>query len=94
MLRTEVKDDRLKFVTITKATVTNDLSYATIYYTVLGTDEQKEATSKTLAEAKGHLKSSLSKKIKARKTPDLRFKYDESLEYGEKIENILKDINK
>lgn len=94
IIMTEVKDDRLKFVTITKVSLTKDLSIATIYYTVLGNEEQKLATSKNLEEAKGFIKSSLSKKLEIRKIPDLRLKYDESLEYGEKIEKILKEIKK
>lgn len=94
IIMTEVKDDRLKFVTITKASLTKDLSIATIYYTVLGNEEQKLATSKSLEEAKGFIKSSLSKKLEIRKIPDLRLKYDESLEYGEKIEKILQEIKK
>ncbi len=94
IIRLEVKDDRLRFVTITKVSVTNDYSIATVYYTVIGTDEQKESTSKNLLEAKGYIKSSLSKKIKIRKIPDLKFKYDESLEQGEKIERILASIKK
>lgn len=94
IIRTEVKDDRLKFVTITKVSLTNDLSIATVYYTVIGTDDQKITTSENLLDAKGFIKSSLSKKLEIRKTPDLKFKYDESLEYGDRIEQILKNLKK
>lgn len=88
------KDDRLKFVTVTKVKLTTDVSLATIYYTVIGTEEQKEATIKNLEEASGFIKNSLSKILEIRKIPALRFKYDESLEYGEKIENIIKGFKK
>lgn len=94
MLLLEIKDDRLKYVTITKVALTNDLSIATVYYTVRGNEEQKEATTKNLIEASGFIRTSLSKKLEIRKVPELRFKYDESLEYGERIEQILKDIKK
>lgn len=94
IISTEVKDDRLKFVTITKVALTNDLSIATVFYTVIGNDEQKAATIENLNDAKGFIKSSLSKKLEIRKTPDLKFKYDESLQYGEKIEQILKNLKK
>jgi len=94
IIRTEVKDDRLKFVTITKVSITNDLSIATVYYTVIGNEEQKQSTSTNLIAAKGFIKSSLSKKLEIRKTPDLKFKYDESLEYGDKIEQIIKKFKK
>lgn len=88
----DIKDDRLKFVTITKVNLTNDLSLATVYYTVLGDEAQIAATSENIADAKGFIKGILSKRLEVRKTPDLRFKYDDSYEQGNKIENILKSI--
>lgn len=88
----ESKDDRLKYVTITYCKLTTDLSVATIYFTVLGNEEQKEATTKSLQEAKGFVRSQLSKKLDIRKTPELVFKYDESNEYGNKIDEILRTI--
>jgi ribosome-binding factor A len=94
ILITSTKDDRLKFVTVTKVSLTGDLSIATVYYSIIGNEEQKANTSKNLLEAKGFIRSSLSKVLDIRKVPDLKFKYDESLEIGEKIEKILKDINK
>ncbi|HHU56068.1 MAG TPA: 30S ribosome-binding factor RbfA [Acholeplasmataceae bacterium] len=90
----ETKDERLKYITITKVFLTEDLSIARVFYTILGTDNQIEKTKQNLQEAKGFLRTALSKKIKARKTPELRFQYDESFEYGNKIENILKTIEK
>ncbi|HHX79686.1 MAG TPA: 30S ribosome-binding factor RbfA [Acholeplasmataceae bacterium] len=92
ILFSEIKDDRLKYVTFTKVTLTGDLSIATVYYTVRGNEEQKAATSKNLQDAKGFIRTALSKSLKVRKVPELRFKYDESLEYGERIEKILKDL--
>lgn len=94
IIRIEVKDDRLSFVTITKVSLTNDLSIATVYYTIMGTKEQRDATTANLLDAKGFIRSSLSKKLEIRKTPDLKFKYDESLDYGDRIEQILKNLNK
>lgn len=94
IIQTEVKDERLKYVTITKVSLTNDYSYATVYYRVLGTEEQKKATSGNLLEAKGFIKTALSKRLDIRKTPDLRFKYDESLEQGDRIEEILRNLKK
>ena len=88
----DVKDDRLKFVTITKVDLTNDLSIATVYYTVLGDKEQVEATAQNLAEAKGFIKGLLGKRLEIKKIPDLKFKFDESFEQGNRIEEILKQI--
>jgi ribosome-binding factor A len=88
----EVKDDRLKFVTITKVALTNDLSIATVYYTILGDQEQRVATEANLQDAKGFIRSSLGRKLDVRKIPELRFKFDESLQQGQKIEDILKNL--
>jgi ribosome-binding factor A len=92
LLFSDVKNEQLKVVTITKVSLTNDLSLATVYFTVLGDQEQKQITASALQEAKGYFRSSLSKALDIRKTPDLRFKYDDSLEYGKKIDDILKDL--
>lgn len=88
------KDERLRFVIVTNAHLTGDLQIATIYYTVIGSNEQKESTMKNLEDAKGYVRSSLGKVLKVKKIPELIFKYDESLEYGNKIESILKGLNK
>ena len=88
----DVNNNKLKFVSITKVSVTNDLSIATVYYTVLGNKGEIDSTKEDLEKAKGYLRSSLAKRIDLRKTPELRFKYDESLEYGNKIDNILKNL--
>lgn len=89
----EAKDERLKYVTITNCRLTGDLSIATVFYTVYGTEEQKVSTGEVLADAKGMLRSHLGKALQVKKIPDLKFKYDESMEYGDKIESILKNLN-
>ncbi len=88
------KDERLRFVTVTKVSLTSDASIATVYYTILGSNEQKEATAKNLENATGFIRSSLGKSLEIRKIPEIRLKYDESMAYGEKIEEILKNIKK
>ena len=86
------KDERLRFVIVTNAHLTGDLQIATVFYTIIGSDVQKESTKKNLEEAKGYIRSSLGKVLKVKKIPELIFKYDESLEYGNKIDNILKGL--
>jgi len=87
----EVKDKKIGFVTITSAKVTSDLSYAKIYFTTLGADI-KEAT-KALNRASGFIKMELSKRIDIRKMPEMEFIYDESIEYGNKIEELIEEIH-
>ncbi len=94
ILLMETKNNLLKYVSITKVVVTNDLSVATIWFIVRGDDAEQKATIEALEQAKGFLRSELSHRLEVRKTPELRFKLDESLAYGEKIDQILKGLNK
>ena len=90
----DVNNNKLKFVSITKVSVTNDLSIATVYYTVLGNKGEIDSTKEDLEKAKGYLRSSLAKRIDLRKTPELRFKYDESLAYGNHISEVIENLKK
>ncbi|WP_018757889.1 30S ribosome-binding factor RbfA [Paenibacillus terrigena] len=92
MIQSELKDPRIGFVTVTGVEVTNDLSQATVYLSVLGDDEQKSNTLKALAKANGYLRSELGKRVRLRHTPVLIFKFDSSIEYGSRIEKILGEI--
>lgn len=85
-------NNKLKYVSITKVSLTNDLSIATVYYTVLGNLGEIESTKEDLEKSKGYLRSILAKRIDLRKTPELRFKYDESLAYGNHINEILENL--
>ena len=91
LLCREARDANLSAVTVTELRVTNDLSYATIYYTV--PDYLKEKIVVSLDKAKGFLRSELARRVKARKMPELIFKYDEALEYGNHINEILNKLN-
>jgi len=93
ILMMEVKDPNVKFVTVTDAKVTNDLSYAKIYVTVLNQEYIKE-TMKALNNAKGFIRNELKERMDIRNIPELEFVYDESIEYGNKIEKIIEDIHK
>lgn len=92
VLATEVKDDDIKFVTITDCKVTNDLSFAKVYYTVLD-DSKKESTAKALKNASGFIRHQLFDRVDLRNIPELSFVYDESIAYGKKIETIIEEIH-
>lgn len=93
ILQNEVYDEDIKFVTITACKVDTDLSLAQVYCTVLN-DSKKEKCLHDLNAAKGFIKTELAKrKLEIRKIPDLRFIYDESISYGKKIDNIIREIN-
>ena len=91
ILANEVKDQDIKFVTVTAVDVTNDLSYAKVYVTVLE-DEKRESTMNALKEASGFIRSKLFDRVDMRNVPELTFVYDESIEYGKKIENLIEEI--
>ena len=94
IIQQELKDPRIGFITVTGVETTGDLSQARVYLSVLGSDEQKEATLKALASGTGFLRSELGKRMKLRHTPELLFKFDSSIEYGSRIESLLEDINR
>ncbi len=90
----EIKDPRINFVTVTGVDVTGDLQQATVYITTLGDDEQKEQTLKGLSKATGFIRSEIGKRIRLRKTPEIFFAFDQSIEYGNRIETLIADLNR
>ncbi|MGC4375676.1 30S ribosome-binding factor RbfA [Fictibacillus sp. Mic-4] len=90
----KLKDPRVGFVTVTGVEVTGDLQQATVYISVFGDDEQKQQTLHGLAKASGFIRTEIGKRIRLRKTPEIFFKFDESVEYGNRIETLLTDIQR
>lgn len=88
-----LKDPRIGFVTITGVKLTDDLHLATVYFTVIGSDEEKKATVQGLNSARGFIRKEMGKSLHMRYLPDLIFRYDESVDYGSRIESILKEIS-
>ncbi|MGE4320849.1 MAG: 30S ribosome-binding factor RbfA [Acholeplasmataceae bacterium] len=90
----EVKDKSFGYINLTDVKVTKDLSFATIYYTIL--KDEKEMLKKAqdaLDDSKATIRMELAKKIRnVRKIPDLVFKFDEALAYGNHIDEILKSL--
>lgn len=88
----DVKNPDINFVTITGAKVTSDLSMAKIYFTVLDQSKIKETLS-ALKDASGYIRHELRERIDIRQIPELEFVYDESIEYGNKIEKIIDKLH-
>ncbi len=89
----KLKDPRIGFVTVTDVRVTGDLQQATVYVSVLGNEEQKEKTLIGLSKATGFIRSEIGKRIRLRITPEITFEWDESLEYGQRIETLIHQIH-
>ena len=87
-----LKDPRIGFVTITGVKLTTDMRQASVYFTVIGTDEEKKHTEAGLNSARGFIRKEIGQALKMRFTPDIQFKHDTSVEYGYHIESILKEI--
>lgn len=91
ILMKEVKDENIKFVTITGVDTTNDLSFSKIYYTVRNQDKLNE-TQEALEKASSFIRTKLANTIDIRHTPELRFIYDKSIAYGEHIDQLIEKI--
>lgn len=89
MLESRIKDPRLGFVTITDVRMTPDLREATVFYTVLGDDEQREASTAALNSAKGVLRSEVGKQTGVKFTPSLTFIVDAVPETARHMEDLL-----
>jgi ribosome-binding factor A len=88
----ELKDPRIGFVTITKVAVSDDLRVAKIYYSVFGGEQEKEESYQGLESAKGYIKRELGRRVRLKYMPEINFLFDDSFEYGEHIEELLRGI--
>jgi ribosome-binding factor A len=89
MLDTRVKDPRLGFITITDTRVSGDLQHATLFYTVFGSEEEREGTAAALASATGLLRREVGRQTGIRLTPTLEFVPDAIPENARQIEDLL-----
>lgn len=94
ILRTVVKDPRVEGVTITDVTLTGDLQQATVYYSSLSElASQRQAEQTGLDKAKGIVRKELGRRLSMYKTPEITFKRDESVDYGNRIEELIRQMN-
>ncbi|PLA74361.1 30S ribosome-binding factor RbfA [Hydrogenovibrio sp. SC-1] len=92
ILQRETKDPRLASVNITECKVSKDLSIATVYFTLIGVNEQDPAAQDAitaLKKAKGFFRSEIGKRMKLRLTPEIRFFYDTVAENASHIEDLI-----
>lgn len=89
----KLKDPRIGFLTVTDVRVSGDLQIAKVYISVLGDEKKREETLKGLAKAKGFIRSELGNRIRLRKTPEIHFEFDESIDYGNRIETLIHELN-
>lgn len=90
----ELKDPRIpEFTSIVSVDVTNDLSYAKVYISVIGDRTAREDAAKALNAAAGYIRREMGHRVKLRALPEFIFIADESLEHGAHISSILKGLS-
>ena len=90
--RGELRDPRIGFITITGVKVSPDLRVAKVFYSMMGTDAQKAETKRGLEAAKGFLRREVSARVQLRVSPEIYFAFDESIQEGDKIDRLLREV--
>jgi len=94
LLQREVKDPRLgNFVAVTRVSASPDLRYAKIFVSSISSPEQKEETLSGLASASGFFRNELARRMKLRRTPELSFHWDDSIEQGVHLLELIEQVN-
>lgn len=89
----KLKDPRIpQIISIVHVDVTNDLSYAKIYYSILGDSEKREEAHDALESSKGFIRRELAKVVKIRVMPELIFIYDDSLDISYRISELINEV--
>lgn len=93
IIREELKDPRIGFVTVTNVEVADDLGHAKVYISVLGSPEEGKDALKALNHAAGFMRGEIGKRIRLRHVPEIVFRYDQSIEHGAHILKLLRDVD-
>ena len=86
-----LKDPRIGFVTVTAVDTSPDLRHARVFVSVLGDPEQREQTLAGLQSSHGYLQTRIAAELRLKRTPTLEFVYDESVDRGMRISELLED---
>lgn len=92
IIRKEVDDPRIGFVTITNVEVSKDLSSSKIHFSVLGEEKAKKESMKGLQSAKKFIRGRLGEKLKTRIVPNIIFDYDDSIEKASNLFDLMKNL--
>jgi ribosome-binding factor A len=94
LIRAEVKDPRVGMVTVTGVELTPDYAYATVWFTVLPSDDETVATTLAgLRRAAGFLRSQIGRRVRIHTTPEIRFAHDTSVERGMSMSKLIDEAN-
>ena len=93
LLLREVSDPRLQGITVTEVTLDPELEYARVYVNALGDETRQNEVMHGLERAKGFLRREVAQRVRLRKAPELIFRWDETLERGERINHLLSELD-
>ncbi len=94
ILLREVKDPRIGFVSVTDVEVSGDLKHAKVFVSVYGDEKEQQDTMKGLDTATGYIRKLIGERITVYHTPEIVFRYDNSIEHGAHISELLEKIKK
>lgn len=94
LIRTEMKDPRIGFATVTRVEVAGDLQHAKVFVSVYGGASEKEQTVLALERAGGFIRGEVSRRLRLRVAPEMVFRLDESSEHSAHIETVLRDLHR
>jgi len=89
---TELSDPRIGFVTVTSVETSPDLRTAKVFVSVLGSEEEREATLEGLRSSHGVIQARIAAETRMKRTPTLTFRYDDTIEKGARISELLDDV--
>lgn len=92
ILSRHLRDPRIQGVTVTDAEVSGDLKHATIFVSTLAEGGEREETLAALKHAAGAVRHQLASRVNLREVPEIRFRFDESIERGARVEEILRRL--
>jgi ribosome-binding factor A len=92
LLAFEVKDPAIGLLTVTHVKMTSDMGLAHVYYTLVGDDTERRRTARALDRATPFVRRRLAEDMNMRRTPEVKFHYDENIERQQRVETLLREI--
>ena len=92
LTRGQVHDPGIGFITLTRVQVTSDLQIARVFYTSLGDQKARKETARALDRATPFFRRQIGGRLRLRRVPEIEFRFDETIEHQDRIEQILQDL--
>ena len=92
LLQRELKDPGIGFVSITQVDVTQDLKYARVHVSVMGSEDEKRDTMAALERARGFIRREIASRMTIRQVPEIQFRLDRGMEYSDRINRLLNEL--